>query len=110
MVFSNPDLNGSTPLRTQPGVGEWGPSEVITARAKIRHRALTPLVFMTVVMGLLALGTWMFWQVQTGPISEPGQVVVDIGKIVVPIVFVASLVTTLVVWVLGRPYRRLDLS
>ena len=63
---------------------------------------------LVVVMALLALGTWLFWQLQTGPISPQGAIVVAIGKFVVPIIFVASLVTTIVVWILGRPYRRSD--
>lgn len=108
MVFSKPNLNASAPLRVQPEVGEWGPQEVVTARSKLRHRALAPLIFMTVVMATLSLGTWLFWQLQTGPISEPGLVVVAIGKFVVPIIFLASLATAVVVWILGRPYRRTD--
>lgn len=108
MVFSKPNLNATVPLRVQPEVGEWGPGEVVTARSKVRRRALAPLVFMTVVMATLSLGTWLFWQLQTGPISAPGQIVVAIGKFVVPIVFLASLATTIVVWILGRPYRSSD--
>ena len=114
MLFSDPNLSARdgdavpVPLRVQPGIGEWGPEEVVTARARVRRRALAPLAFMTVVMAILTLGTWLFWQLQTGPISEGGAVVVAIGKFVVPIIFVASLVTTVVVWILGRPYRRSD--
>lgn len=114
MLFSNPNLNARSgadvpvPLRVQPAVGEWGPGEVVTARTRVRRRALAPLVLMTVVMAILTLGTWLFWQLQTGPISAEGAIVVAIGKFVVPIIFVASLVTTIVVWILGRPYRRTD--
>lgn len=105
VVFSDPNLNGTAPLRVQPQVGEWGPHEVVTARTKLRQRALMPLLFTGVLSALVALGTFMFLQLQTGPMSPPAAVIVSIGVWVVPIVFIASLVLAVVVWIVGRPYR-----
>ncbi|HIT77046.1 MAG TPA: hypothetical protein IAA98_15820 [Candidatus Avipropionibacterium avicola] len=105
MALSNPNLNGTTPLRVQPQVGEWGPREVVTARTKLRQRALMPLLVTAVLCGLVALGTFMFLQLQTGPMSRPAEIIVSIGVWVLPILLVASLVLAVVVWIIGRPYR-----
>lgn len=105
-LFSDPDLNGNVPLRVQPEVGEWGPLEVTSARTKSRRRALMPLAFLTVVCAVVALGRHMFLELQTGPMSPPAEIIVNIGMWVLPILFVLSLTATILVWILGDPFHR----
>jgi len=106
VILSRPNLNGRTPLRVQPEVGEWGPTQVTSARTRTRHRALAPLVFLTVLCGLVALGSFLFWQVQTGPMSPAAAIIVAIGVWVLPALLLLSLVATVLVWILGDPTAR----
>jgi len=101
--FSNPNLNGKAPLRVQPEVGEWGPLDVTSARTKSRRRALMPLLFLTMVLAVVALGTFLYWEVQTGEMSAPASIIVSIGKFALPALFLVSLVLTILVWIKGDP-------
>lgn len=103
MAFSKVSLNGDSPLRIQPQIGEWGPQQVVSARTKLRQRALMPLLLTGVLAALCGLGTFMFVQLQTGEMSRPAQVIVGIGTWAVPILLVLSLVLAVVVWITGRP-------
>lgn len=63
-IFSNPDLHGGTPLRVQPGVGEWGPEEVVTTRTKKRMKIIVPIVFVLAATAVVLLGWFFFEQVK----------------------------------------------
>lgn len=64
-VFSDLNLNGPTPARVQPGVGEWGPADVPSTRAKKRMRIWTSLAFFGVLGALCTLG-WYFYKMMNG--------------------------------------------
>ncbi len=59
-VFTDLDLNKDTPVRVQPEVGEWGPTEVQPTAQKKRTRWLWPVAFVLVATGLFLFGTWVF--------------------------------------------------
>ena len=59
-IFTNLDLNDGAPLRVQPGAGEWGPSEVMTTRAKRRARWLWSIAFVLAVAALFGFGYWVY--------------------------------------------------
>ncbi|MFW6599562.1 hypothetical protein ACQBAU_08800 [Propionibacteriaceae bacterium Y2011] len=64
-IFTDPDLHGTTPLRVQPGVGEWGPDEVVTTRTKRRLRRFVPILFVLSLIALVVLGWWFYGFVTT---------------------------------------------
>lgn len=74
-IFTDLDLNSSspraeqlgqaTPVRVHPRLGEWGPDNVPTTRAKKRQRVLTIVVFLVVLSALCALG-WYFYRALNG--------------------------------------------
>ncbi|MFV0428093.1 MAG: hypothetical protein ACK5KO_01485 [Arachnia sp.] len=64
-VFSQLNLNGATPLRAQPKVGDWGPSLVPTTRWKKWQRILVPIVAVAIAVGVFFLGR-MFFLMMTG--------------------------------------------
>ena len=55
-IFTNLSLHGTTPLRAQPGVGEWGPSSVQTTRRKHRTRWMWIAAFIVVLAALFLFG------------------------------------------------------
>jgi len=59
-VFSNLKLDGDTPVRARPGVGEWGPVEVTTTAAKKRGRVIAVLLFVVALVVLVAVGYFWF--------------------------------------------------
>ena len=61
-IFTDLNLNGTTPARVQPKVGEWGPLLVPTTRAKKRMRIWVALAFVLAVTALFLLG-WFFYRV-----------------------------------------------
>lgn len=65
-VFSDLNLNGKSPMRAQPKVGEWGPPLVPSTRWKKWQRVLVPLVAVGVAVGLFFLGR-MFYLLLTQP-------------------------------------------
>ncbi|RRD47911.1 hypothetical protein [Tessaracoccus sp. OH4464_COT-324] len=63
-LFSNLNLNDSTPLRAHPIVG-MGPKQVHSTRLKVIVRALTPVVAVALGVGLFLLGR-VFYLALTG--------------------------------------------
>lgn len=54
-IFTDLNLNGRTPVRVQPKVGEWGPAGVPSTRAKKIGRILAPIAFAVVLAALSGL-------------------------------------------------------
>lgn len=65
-VFSDLNLNGPSPLRAQPKVGEWGPQQVPGTRWKKWQRFLVPIVAIALAVGVFFLGR-MFYLMLTAP-------------------------------------------
>lgn len=59
-IFTNLNLNGTTPARVQPKVGEWGPDKVGTAGALKRMRIWVTLAFLASVAALFGLGYYFY--------------------------------------------------
>ena len=55
-IFTDLNLHAKTPIRVQPGLGEWGPTEVMTTRRKKRTRILWVLAFIVVLVALFIFG------------------------------------------------------
>lgn len=64
-VFSNLNLNGNTPTRIRPRLGEWGPTDMISTREKKRQRWLVPLVCFLILLGVSLLW-YYFYTALTG--------------------------------------------
>jgi len=64
-VFSDLNLNGPTPVRVQPKLGEWGPVEVPTTKSKKRARFIAPIAFVIAGLACFLLGYWV-WHMMTG--------------------------------------------
>lgn len=64
-LLSNLNLNGRTPLRVQPGVGEWGPEGVPSTRSKQLMRVWVALAFVVALTVLSLLG-YHFYKVLQG--------------------------------------------
>ena len=64
-VFSNLNLNGTTPPRVQPRLGEWGPDLVPTTRSKRRMRIWVGLALLGAMLAIVALG-WFVYHAMTG--------------------------------------------
>ena len=64
-IFSNLNLNGSTPPRVQPLLGEWGPSKVPTTKQKKRMRIWVGLVLLAAMIAIFLLG-WYVYYLMTG--------------------------------------------
>lgn len=65
-VFSDLNLNGPSPMRAQPKVGEWGPEQVPGTRWKKWQRVLVPVVAVALAVGVFFLGR-MFYLMLTEP-------------------------------------------
>ncbi|WP_040438213.1 MULTISPECIES: hypothetical protein [Aestuariimicrobium] len=63
-IFTNLNLNGTTPARVQPKVGEWGPTKVPTTAAKKRMRIWVSIAFVVVLAVLVFVG-WTFFKAFT---------------------------------------------
>ena len=63
-IFSDLDLNGSTPVRVQPRLGEWGPTDVPVRSRKARMRIWVSLALVIGVALLVALGSYMYHALQ----------------------------------------------
>lgn len=61
-VFSNLNLNGGTAIRVQPQLGEWGPADVPTTRAKKRMRIWVSLAFLLALTALTLAGYFFYKQ------------------------------------------------
>lgn len=64
-IFSNLNLNGRTPARLQPKVGEWGPQMVPTTAAKKRMRIWAALALTIAMVAVYCLG-WFVYRQLTG--------------------------------------------
>jgi hypothetical protein len=81
-IFSNLNLNGATPPRVQPAVGEWGPAKVPTTRQKKRMRIWVGLALLGGMLAIFLLG-WYVYHAMTGSwgfgIGEEEQIVRLVG-------------------------------
>ncbi|MGJ6979345.1 hypothetical protein ACSDQ9_02270 [Aestuariimicrobium soli] len=59
-IFTNLNLNGTSPARVQPKVGEWGPRKVPTTAAKKRMRIWVSIAFVVVATVLVYVGYTFF--------------------------------------------------
>ena len=59
--FTNLNLDGQTPVRTRPRVGEeqWAPAAVPTTKRKKAQRVLAPIAF-SVALAVL-VGVWYYF-------------------------------------------------
>ncbi len=63
--FSNLNLNGRTPPRVQPRIGEWGPVMVPSTRQKKRMRVYVTLALSAAMLACFLLG-WLVYYLMTG--------------------------------------------
>ena len=63
--FSDLDLNGSTPPRVRPTLGEWAPLQVPTTRQKRRMRIWVGLALLGTMIAIFLLG-WYVYHAMTG--------------------------------------------
>lgn len=66
--FSNLNLNGPTPPRVQPAIGEWGPGKVPTTRSKKRMRIFASIALFVGMLAIFLLGWYVFY-LMTGQIG-----------------------------------------
>ncbi|MFB9618943.1 hypothetical protein [Brooklawnia cerclae] len=59
-LFSNLNLNGDTPVRVQPRLGEWGPRRVPSTTQKKRARLWVAGAFCGAVTALFLLGNFFY--------------------------------------------------
>jgi hypothetical protein len=64
-IFSNLNLNGATPPRVQPLLGEWGPLQVPSTRSKKRMRIWVGLALLGAMLAIFCLG-WYVYHALTG--------------------------------------------
>jgi hypothetical protein len=64
-VFSNLNLNASTPPRVQPNIGDWGPGGLPSTRAKKRMRIWVGLALLGTMLLCFLLG-WYVYYLMTG--------------------------------------------
>lgn len=65
-IFSDLNLNGSTPAQVRPNLGEWGPELVPGTRSKKRARWLVVLAFVIALLVVAAVFWWLVTQLTTG--------------------------------------------
>ena len=60
--FTNLNLDGQTPVRTRPRVGEeqWAPAAVPTTKRKKAKRVLAPIAFSVALAVLVGVGYYFF--------------------------------------------------
>jgi hypothetical protein len=64
-IFSDLNLNGATPPRVRPALGEWGPELVPTTRSKRRMRIWVGLALLGTMIAIFLLG-WYVYHAMTG--------------------------------------------
>ncbi|HEX8510430.1 MAG TPA: hypothetical protein VF635_13165 [Propionibacteriaceae bacterium] len=64
-VFSNLNLNGPTPPRVQPNLGDWGPEQLPSTRSKKRMRIWVGLALLGAMLAVFVLG-WLVYRAMTG--------------------------------------------
>ncbi len=65
-VFTDLNLNGKSPLRARPRIGDWGPEKVPSTRWKKWQRVLAPLIAVLLAVGVFFLAR-MFYLALTEP-------------------------------------------
>ncbi|GAB3928177.1 hypothetical protein GCM10011575_11710 [Microlunatus endophyticus] len=61
-AFSNLNLNGRTPPRVQPAIGEWGPAQVPTTKQKRRMRIYVGIALPLAMLACFLLGWYVYFQ------------------------------------------------
>lgn len=87
-VFSNLNLNGSSPTRAQPRVGEWGPEKVPSVRFKKWQRVLVPIAAVVIAVAVTLLAYFFFKSLF--PDQPEGLAPIVVGATLVPEAAVAS--------------------
>ncbi len=64
-IFSNLNLNGGAPPRVQPTLGDWGPEQVPSTRAKRRMWIWVGLALLGTMLAIFLLG-WYVYHLMTG--------------------------------------------
>jgi hypothetical protein len=64
-IFSNLNLNGTTPPRVQPSLGDWGPEMLPSTRSKKRMRIWVGLALFATMLAIFLLG-WYIYHLMTG--------------------------------------------
>lgn len=64
-IFSSLNLNGRTPPRVQPKVGEWGPEKVPTTKQKKRMRIYAAIALAVTMLACFLIG-WYAYYAMTG--------------------------------------------
>lgn len=64
-TFSDLNLNGHTPPRVQPEIGEWGPEKVPTTKQKKRMRIYVSIALPAIMLACFLLG-WYVYYLMTG--------------------------------------------
>lgn len=59
-VFTDLDLNGTVPARALPGIGEWGPTDIVSTRAKRRARWLVVVAVLVAAGAVIGMGALVF--------------------------------------------------
>lgn len=59
-IFSDLNLNGDTPVRVQPNLGEWAPVRVPTTAQKKRARYTVVFASVSVTVALFLLGDFFY--------------------------------------------------
>ncbi len=67
-IFSNLNLNGATPPRVQPKIGEWGPEKVPSTKLKKRMRIFVPVALFVIMLVIFLFG-WYVYYLLTGTIG-----------------------------------------
>ncbi|MGA4507343.1 hypothetical protein ACQB6R_06475 [Propionibacteriaceae bacterium G1746] len=65
-IFTNLNLNGPTPTRVQPKVGEWGPQMVPSTASKKRTRIWASIALVVALTALFLVGWWFYKQLNGG--------------------------------------------
>ncbi len=86
-IFSNLNLNGLTPPRVQPRLGEWGPEMLPSTKQKKRMRIWVGLVLLGTMIAIFGLG-WYVYHALTGSwgfgIGEVGQFIGSLSGVLFP--------------------------
>ncbi|MSS45534.1 hypothetical protein FYJ43_05650 [Cutibacterium sp. WCA-380-WT-3A] len=67
-LFTNLNLDGQTPVRTRPRVGDeqWAPAVVPTTKRKKVQRVLAPIAFCVALGVLVGVGYYFFRAIVVG--------------------------------------------
>ncbi len=65
-IFSDLNLNGTTPVQVRPHLGDWGPELVPSTRSKKRARWLVVLAFVLSLLVVAGVFWFLVTQLTTG--------------------------------------------